>query len=183
MNAVGNIGQFIIKYQTAIQVVLIAAAVFAAVFFLIKAVCDAKKKRQILSRISDTVTEINSAVSSLSEKKSDVIYIDNRTSERPQTEQVSSDCRKKDSAVKRAEAISEETDNACSSPTLHSDEPGLKLQKDAQAEGEQLAEAKTEREMNACEEIQLPKKYFERDCSISKNGKTYTIEELERQIR
>lgn len=210
MNAVGKAGSFIIKYQIQIELILVLILIAAAVFFLVRAIINAGKKRQILSQINDTVTEINTAVTSLSEKKSDVIYIDNRTSGTEEGQGCTAESRVS-SALENADLADGVLLNASQASAELSDSGGAALenaerqtipecpQKNAEpsedsqqgdgakaaaeisAETEPLAaEEKAEEQ---AEEKEIPKKYFSRDCGISRNGRTYTAEELEKQIK
>ena len=221
MNAVGKAGGFIIKYQVQIELILILILAAAAVFFLARAVINAGKKRQLLSQINDTVTEINTAVTSLSEKKSDVIYIDNRTSGGEEGHGCTAESRIF-SALESADSADSAMRNASQASAGLSESAGLiagacgqtplpeclqkraELSEDRQegrpeaAEtepesartsgdftqtGEAAAKTPSETGFAAEEPEAAPKKYFSRDCNISKSGKTYTVEELEKQIK
>lgn len=78
MNMTGQIGEFIVKYQNHIEICAIALAVIILLVVMVKIMKNAKKKRELLSNINDTISEINSAVGSFGQKKAEVIYIDNR---------------------------------------------------------------------------------------------------------
>ena len=47
----------------------------------------------------------------------------------------------------------------------------------------QSTEAKLEKKEVLVEEVKPVAKYFSRDCAVSKNGRKYTMEELDAQIR
>ena len=91
----------------------------------------------------------------LSEKKEGVIYIDNRTTEKDAEPKVF------ETGKTSAEEILQRVHESAA-PSF--------------AEEEVISAVKTE-------EPEPPRKYFSRDCCTSKTGKTYTIEELEEQIR
>lgn len=219
MNTVGKAGSFIIKYQMQIELVLVLILAAAAVFFLVRAIINAGRKRQLLSQINDTVTEINTAVTSLSEKKSDVIYIDNRTAgpgdatdKAVSSAAVSSASDTAASPVEDAAALSPDVAQNASRASAQDDPdagggsdtacrqglPEYLQKKDGQqadslmnGKEETAGEIKTDAaaaetaDAQEAAEIQtdIPKKYFSRDCSISRNGKNYTVEELEKQIK
>lgn len=222
MNAVGKAGGFIIKYQVQIELILVLILAAAAVFFLIRAVINAGKKRQLLSQINDTVTEINTAVTSLSEKKSDVIYIDNRTSGAKEGQdctaesQVSSALKNADSAGSAMQNVSQasaelsesedsDTEAGGQAPlpeclrkkaellrdsrqgdrteAVDNEPESVGMNGDFTQNAEAAAETSSETRDAAEAQKEAPKKYFSRDCNISKSGKTYTVEELEKQIK
>lgn len=160
MNVIGKFGNFMMNHQVGIEIALVVIFILIIGFLLVRAAIHAGKKRQLLSQIQDTVTEINTAVQNLSEKKEGVIYIDNRTTEKdaePKIFEAEKLSKEKDSAEQILQRVHESTVTS-----LAEDEaiPGTKA-----------------------EETESPRKYFSRDCCTSKTGKTYTIEELEAQIR
>lgn len=155
MNVIGKFGNFMINHQVGIEIALVVIFILVIGFLLVKAVIHAGKKRQLLSQIQDTVTEINTAVQNLSEKKEGVIYIDNRTTEKDAEPKVF------ETGKTSAEEILQRVHESAA-PSF--------------AEEEVISAVKTE-------EPEPPRKYFSRDCCTSKTGKTYTIEELEEQIR
>lgn len=157
MNIIGEIGNFIIKYQEPIQAGVIFLLIIVGIVLICKMFINGKKKRELLSQINDTVSEINTAVNQLSEKKADVVYIDSRmtTEMKEPVLQVTEDEAGTEPEVKTAEA----------------EEP-----EEAVAAEESAAEA-------AEEKIEPVLKYFSRDCAVSKNGKQFTFEELDAQIK
>ncbi len=154
MNVIGKFGNFMMNHQVGIEILLILIFVLIAVFLLVRGIIHANRKRQMLSEIQDTVNEINTAVQGLGEKKDSVIYIDNRTT----------------GGGERREAFEEKE--------LSAEEILQKVQESAKAAEPPKAES-----FAVCEEAEIPKKYFSRDCGTSKTGRTYTIEELEEQIK
>ncbi len=156
MNVIGKFGNFMMNHQVGIEIALVVIFILAIVFLLVKAAMHAGKKRQLLSQIQDTVTEINTAVQNLSEKKEGVIYIDNRT------------------ADKGAEPKVFEKEKMSAEQILQSVQEGKAAAASAAEEDSFAARS---------EDFDPPRKYFSRDCCTSKTGKTYTMEELEEQIR
>lgn len=158
MNVIGKFGNFMMNHQVGIEIALVVIFILAIGFLLVRVVIHAGKKRQLLSQIQDTVTEINTAVQNLSEKKEGVIYIDNRTTDKDAETKVFEAGR-----TSAEEILQRVHENAA--PSFAGEE-----------EISSVNSAKME-------ESELPRKYFSRDCCTSKMGKTYTIEELEEQIR
>ena len=149
MNVMGNIGNFIIKNQDLIQLAVIIIIALLVVIFAIKGIVNARKKRDILAQINDTVKSIDGAVTNLgSNNGKDIIYIDNRSPEKIISEKCEEDSSAQPPSGQPCEAID---DN-------------------------QSARSEDETEQGT-------KKYFYRDCGIDKNGRTYTIEELNDQIK
>lgn len=145
MNAIGEIGNFIITYQEPLQVAAIAILVVAVMICIGKAIASAGRKRKMLEEISEAVSEINTNVKSLSEKRTEVIYIDGRTT--PET---------------RGSVTPAET----------------------RCESVAVAEKDTEEQETQKEPEPEPVvKYFSRDCAVAKDGRRYTFEELDAQIR
>ena len=207
MNIIGDVGYFLFQYQNQIETFLIILAVVAAVFLIIRVFLGERKKRRLLSRLNDTVSEINTAVKDMNSKKSDVIYIDNRVSEPPSKTCFAAEdvCRQQTESDRAATseqpapaAVADEKDAADENAPAHAaiSSAGAEPQDETEAEVETAAEAAAETETVAAaeaaagetaespaEEIEIPRKYSGIDCGISKTGRTYTIEELERQIK
>lgn len=160
MNVIGEIGNFIIKYQEPLQAGAILVLAIAAVVIIVKLFANAKKKREILNELNQTVSEINKTVNHLSEKKAEVIYIDSRMSQGAE-----SPVKVQTEAVQSQEAEPAEETEVC---------------EDAAAAAET---AKSEPTDATIEKIEPSLKYFSRDCAISKTGKKFTVEELEAQIK
>ena len=158
MNVIGEIGNFIIKYQEPIQAGVILLLIIAGIVMIGKLMANGKRKRELLSQINDTVAEINTAVNHLSEKKADVVYIDSR---------ITQDLRE---------------------PAVEALQTGVEPQTDADpldsAEETAVESDVAEAQEEASEEkIEPVLKYFSRDCAVSKNGKQFTFEELDAQIK
>lgn len=167
MNVIGEIGNFIIKYQEPIQAGVIAAIAIAAVVIICKLFTHARKKRELLSQINHTVSEINVTVEKIAGqsegKKQEIVYIDNGASklekELQEIEKGLSALGKHPQAEEREEEPIEEQDE-CST-------------------AEETPIASIEQE----EKIEPTLKYFSRDCAVSKTGKQFTLEELNAQIK
>ncbi len=165
MNLFGEMGNFIIEYQEIIQAAAIIVGIVAAVVILIKLVRHGKKKEILLTQINDTVSEINTAVNHLQDKKAEVIYIDSRMSTGAE-------------AAKIKELLKDEAETAI--VNAESDETAANegvQGESAENEAEKTAESTTE------EKTEPSLKYFSRDCAVSKTGKKFTYEELDAQIK
>lgn len=165
MNVIGRFGRFIIDYQDPILIGLILIVAAAVIFLAARLFINAKRKRELLSQINDAVSEINSAVSNFGEKKPEMIYIDNRVSQREEP------------AVQEAKAAQ--------TPRPDAREPEEAVREPEEQETEETVREPKETSQTEAEETsaEIPVRYFSRDCSVSKNGVAYTREELNSQIR
>lgn len=188
MNAIGQFGSFITEYQQPIQIVLIIIVLAGITYAIVKTVAYAREEKFILSKINDTVTEINTAVNNANGKKTDVIYIDNRVpgqaaeqsssgiepiiKEAPQRDD---GCRDAKKPLEKKEKVTDEVNSQIPADQL--------VNAEAEAEPGQAPDEQVSEDVSCEEDTHLPKKYLSRDCAVSKNGKTYTIEELNEQIK
>ncbi len=196
MNIIGDFGKFMIRYQNQIEFFLILLAVILAVVFIIRTVLGERRKRTLLSQIHDTVSDIHAAVSHMDNQKPDVIYIDNRTADRASKESPISvsaeDCRQDavsaaaacaeaemqaTHAAMQTDGAAEGTDSASEAPAAFSDDTTETALRDCSEN--HLTDDSPEEENTA----EIPRKYTNLECGISKNGKIYTVEELQRQIK
>ena len=161
MNVIGEIGNFIIKYQEPIQAGVILLIIIAGLVILGKVLINGKRKRELLSQINDTVAEINTAVNHLSEKKADVVYIDSRMSQDLH-----------DLAVKEVQTQEGGRDGDMT-VTAELEAAAIAEESEVQEGSDQASE----------EKIEPVLKYFSRDCAVSKTGKQFTFEELNAQIK
>lgn len=81
MNAVGELGELIIKYQTIIEIALLSIFGIMILFFIIRAFVRAQKSKNVLKDISHAVDNINETVSEIKEKQ-DCITADIRQKSR-----------------------------------------------------------------------------------------------------
>lgn len=168
MNWIGEFGNFIVEHQETVELILMILAVLAAVGAVVWLINGSRKKRKLLTRISADVAQLNSAVKGLGEKKSDVIYIDNRTSAGQAQE-------------KNLPNIPGVT---CASGAEAAEETAERVGAESDPGDEQQAAEKAPEPEEPKEAEETPvRKFFDRDCGTSKNGKTYTVEELKQQIK
>ena len=140
MNLVGEIGNFMMIYQTPIQGVVIVMLLAGGIVATVKGIANARKKRKILEEINQAVSKINVNVKAMSEKEAEVVYIDGKAT----------------------------PESTVSEPT-------------PQVEKAQIPNQ--ERNKSLAEEEKPAVKYFSRDCAVAKDGRRYTVEELNAQIR
>lgn len=173
MNAIGKFGRFITYYQHPIQISLIVIAVVLVIFFCIRAVDSAKKKENFCQRLTILFRRLTLR-SAVLKKKSEVIYIDNRipAEQAPQV------------VIKtEPEAPAQEVKTEAEKP-LNVQEAKAEDESDVPKEESQ---PKNNEEDEGNKENEEPEnkghKFFDRSCAVSKNGRTYSIEELKQQIR
>ena len=147
MNAIGEIGNFIITYQEPLQAVAITALVVGGMICIGKAIASAAKKQKLLEEINENVAELNANVKRLHDKRREVICIEEKL---PQEQRI----------PVPATVIRQDM----ASPA----EAVFKEQKQKQEPAPSVAPAV---------------KYFSRDCAVAKDGRQYTYEELDAQIR
>lgn len=183
MNIIGDFGKFVIQYQNQIEFFLILLAVILAVVFIIRTVLGERRKRALLSQINDKVSDIHATVSHMDSRNPDVIYIDNRTADNSSGENPISVSAEqiRQQAVSAAAGIQTaapdgNTENQPQTPAVSEDF--------SETGGHDCAENDTG-DLSLQEEktVEIPRKYMSLECGISKNGKVYTIEELQRQIK
>lgn len=171
MNLIGYIGNFFTTYQEIIMPILVIVILLIIVIALVRTFNNIEKNKNSLEEISTIVAEINKNVEKLGkeEKKGrEVIYIDNRNANL--SEKAEEDISEAKEEIK---AETEEVIRAVKEETVIAQE--------------EIAEEKNCQKEKAEETIEetIPeiRKYFGRNDSVSKNGKKYTKEELEKQIR
>ena len=69
MNAIGKIGAIIIKYQYQIEIALLSLLALIVLIGLIKLIISALRRKDVLSEIKVTVTDIDSTVKEINQKQ------------------------------------------------------------------------------------------------------------------
>ncbi len=185
MNIIGDFGKFVIQYQNQIEFFLILLAVILVVVFIIRTVLGERRKRTLLSQINDTVSDIHAAVNRMDNRKPDVIYIDNRTADKSCEENpvsvLAEQSRQQAVAAAAVDGQTEETDGdpETESPAAADSAAGFSQKAAPDCGGDTSADGTLQEE----KAVEIPRKYTDLECGISKNGKVYTIEELQRQIK
>ena len=68
MNAIGKIGAIIIKYQYQIEIALLSLLALIVLIGLIKLIISALRRKDVLSEIKVTVTDIDSTVKEINQR-------------------------------------------------------------------------------------------------------------------
>ena len=188
---------------------LITIAVILALVLIGKCISASFGKKKLLLEIKEKVNEIDKTVSSMDEtvtgidgnvnrladKKTEVIYIDNHIVHpgQPQSD-MDSIARK----VERAEASqpAAETDQSASAPAKPMTEAEMPEPMAAEPISETITETaapepmaaepkqpETEKKAEISKDGIPFRRFSGRDCGVSKNGTSYTIEQLEGQIK
>lgn len=179
MNLIGQIGNFIAVYHQGIAITLTVVIAVIIVIALVRTVYNIEKNRRNLDELKETVSEISAKVNRISLKEElkqeiknteskerrEIIYIDNRAA-------APEDCDTPD--MSSAEAFLYDKDT---------EEHETKCEAEGDKAGEGWNGAKAASAEGPEETIPEVKKYFSRNDFISKNGKKYSKEELEKQIR
>lgn len=169
MNIIGEFGDFVVRNQGTIQIAFIIILILLAAVLIVRAVTGSRKKRELLSQINQSVKEINTAVNGLGERKSGVTYIDNRVTAVPE-KNASANVLEKYPDEQEIRAAAEEAEELA----RQAEQPAEPDEKGQPAPAEETAE-------DAADEP--PRKYFSRDCAVSRSGRIYTLEEISSQIR
>lgn len=182
MNVIGELGTMIIKYQQPLGTAVIVLAVLLVIFIIVKIVKHAKKKEKLLSEINCRVAEISTTVSHLNEKKTEVIFIDNR---------LPKSMPRADTPV-RAPGEDEPACAVLGKPaddteSIKRETPEEEVPKDGDSTAAGGTSPERAEEIQAAEDseekVKIPLKFSDRSCAVSKQGRVYTIEELNEQIK
>lgn len=198
LNTVGRIGRFIYENQELIWAGLVVFAVILAIVVIGKIVVSQRKKTELLKKIDRTVSEIHTTVGEIQGEKTNenkgngVIYIDNRSLKQDGSGQPAAV--KEAMAAVREAAASVETAAApvketCCEPQVTSKPDETEIPAEEKS-AETVKKADEPRVSDAFAEAdgrdvpqQQRNKFGSRDYAVSRNGKSYTIEELEEQIK
>ena len=211
MNAVGKLGGFISDNQETIWALLVLLAVILVIVVAGKIIVSQHRKSALLDQIDKTVTEIHNTVGeiqvelhtagrkedggtcdSTENKGAGVIYIDNRSIRQEIAGSAEeNDCVQQPEAVKEAVSAVQQS---VAEVKPHPEDDGQK-EKNLKEKEISLVTAETLRAAepaadaeslnNATEEdVQRQNIKFESlDSAVSRNGRSYTIEELEARIK
>lgn len=159
MNVIETIEGFVLNYQFVICAALGIIAALAIIIIAVRSGQENRKNKQLLSQINDTVVEIKSTANRLENKRSEVIYIDNRTS-------VGEDSEEKPLQEHEDQM---ETETACEEEI----QVGEAAEEPAPVDDNEKDE----------ETVKGPVKYVDRNCSTNKHGEVYTLDELNALIK
>lgn len=200
MNAIGKIGAIIIKYQYQIEIALLSLLALIVLIGLIKLIISALRRKDVLSEIKVTVTDIDSTVKEINQKQEvliegslassggvtnkaepdnscDTAKLEDKTEvielNAEQTPEVATEEKASESALMEAEASEEK-------PEL---ETGFEEDKRLENVLESLLIKNRDGDVHCAEEGEVSKKFASRECGTDKHGNVYTEEFLSKQIK
>lgn len=200
MNAIGKIGAIIIKYQYQIEIALLSLLALIVLIGLIKLIISALRRKDVLSEIKVTVTDIDSTVKEINQKQEvliegslassggvakkaesdnscDTVMLEDKAEvtelKAEQTPEVAPEETVSESTLIEAE-VSEEK------PELETD-----FGEDKRLENvlENLLIKNRDGDVHCAEEGEVSKKFASRECGTDKHGNVYTEEFLSKQIK
>ena len=200
MNAIGKIGAIIIKYQYQIEIALLSLLALIVLIGLIKLIISALRRKDVLSEIKVTVTDIDSTVKEINQKQEvliegslassggvakkaesdnscDTVMLEDKTEvtelKAEQTPEVAPEETVSESTLIEAE-VSEEK------PKLETD-----FGEDKRLENvlENLLIKNRDGDVHCAEDGEVSKKFASRECGTDKHGNVYTEEFLSKQIK
>lgn len=200
MNAIGKIGAIIIKYQYQIEIALLSLLALIVLIGLIKLIISALRRKDVLSEIKVTVTDIDSTVKEINQKQ-DVLIEGSLTSSGGVAKKAESDnsCDtvmledKAEVTELKAEQTPEVApeETASESTLIEAEVPEEKPEletgfgEDKRLENvlENLLIKNRDGDVHCAEEGEVSKKFASRECGTDKHGNVYTEEFLSKQIK
>lgn len=192
MNIFGKIGKFIVNNQEIVQQIAIIIAVAVAVLLLVYMYRKYRKiqleKSQAMSKIEDILEDINVNIAQL-RKQGDFIYIDNSTKKNHEQEALEEAMiMAKSDRAERLEKLEKEKaeSSECVSRSESEIDPEVKAATVRESMIDKIlsvSEEAAERLEDKPSNIRSPRHFMSRNDGVDKNGRTYNLEELERQIR
>ena len=200
MNAIGKIGAIIIKYQYQIEIALLSLLALIVLIGLIKLIISALRRKDVLSEIKVTVTDIDSTVKEINQKQEvliegslassgetakkaepdnncDIVKVEDKTEttdlKAEQAPEVATEEKASESTLIEAEASEEKLEL----------ETGFGEDKRFETVLENLLINNGNRDVHCAEEGELSKKFVSRECGTDKHGNVYTEEFLSKQIK
>ena len=200
MNAIGKIGAIIIKYQYQIEIALLSLLALIVLIGLIKLIISALRRKDVLSEIKVTVTDIDSTVKEINQKQEvliegslassggeakkaesdnscDMVMLEDKAEvtelKAEQTPEVAPEETVSESTLIEAE-VSEEK------PELETD-----FGEDKRLENvlENILIKNRDGDVHCAEDGEVSKKFASRECGTDKHGNVYTEEFLSKQIK
>lgn len=200
MNAIGKIGAIIIKYQYQIEIALLSLLALIVLIGLIKLIISALRRKDVLSEIKVTVTDIDSTVKEINQKQEvliegslassggvakkaesdnscDTVMLEDKAEvtelKAEQTPEVAPEETASESTLIEAE-VSEEK------PKLETD-----FGEDKRLENvlENILIKNRDGDVHCAEDGEVSKKFASRECGTDKHGNVYTEEFLSKQIK
>lgn len=200
MNAIGKIGAIIIKYQYQIEIALLSLLALIVLIGLIKLIISALRRKDVLSEIKVTVTDIDSTVKEINQKQEVLIEGSLASSgwEAKKAESDNScDTAKLEDKTKVTELNAEQTpevateETASESALVEADaseekpelETGFEEDKRLENVLENLLIKNRDGDVHCAEDGEVSKKFASRECGTDKHGNVYTEEFLSKQIK
>ena len=200
MNAIGKIGAIIIKYQYQIEIALLSLLALIVLIGLIKLIISALRRKDVLSEIKVTVTDIDSTVKEINQKqevliegsiassgeavkkaKSNQSCEVTKLEEKAETTEAGLEPEGKVAPeAKSFESVLMEEDTQEDEPKL---ETGFSEDKRFENVLENLLINSGNGDVHCAEEGELSKKFVSRECGTDKHGNVYTEEFLSKQIK
>lgn len=200
MNAIGKIGAIIIKYQYQIEIALLSLLALIVLIGLIKLIISALRRKDVLSEIKVTVTDIDSTVKEINQKQ-EVLIEGSLASSGGVTNKAepdnSCDTAKLEDKTKVTELNAEQTpevateETASESALVEADaseekpelETGFEEDKRLENVLENLLIKNRDGDVHCAEDGEVSKKFASRECGTDKHGNVYTEEFLSKQIK
>lgn len=196
MNAIGKIGAIIIKYQYQIEIALLSLLALIVLIGLIKLIISALRRKDVLSEIKVTVTDIDSTVKEINQKQ-EVLIEGSLASSGGVTNKAeldnSCDTAKLEDKTEVTELNAEQTpeETASESALIEAEdseekpelETGFGEDKRLENVLENLLIKSRDGDVHCAEEGEVSKKFASRECGTDKHGNVYTEEFLSKQIK
>jgi hypothetical protein len=195
MNAIGKIGAIIIKYQYQIEIALLSLLALIVLIGLIKLIISALRRKDVLSEIKVTVTDIDSTVKEINQKQEVLIEGSLASSgETAKKAEPDNNCdivkvedKTEATDLKAEQAPEVATEEKASESTLAEalPEQGLGFGEDKRFENvlENLLIKNRDGDVHCAEDGEVSKKFASRECGTDKHGNVYTEEFLSKQIK
>ncbi len=200
MNAIGKIGAIIIKYQYQIEIALLSLLALIVLIGLIKLIISALRRKDVLSEIKVTVTDIDSTVKEINQKQE--VLIEGSLASSGETAKKAEPDNNCD--IVKVEDKTETTDlKAEQAPEVATEETASELALMEAEDSEEKPELETgfgedkrfenvlenlliknrDGDVHCAEDSEVSKKFVSRECGTDKHGNVYTEEFLSKQIK
>ena len=185
MNAIGKIGAIIIKYQYQIEIALLSLLALIVLIGLIKLIISALRRKDVLSEIKVTVTDIDSTVKEINQKQ-EVLIEGSLASNVEAAKKAEPD---NGCDIVKVEDKTETTDLKAEQAPEVATEEKLELEtgfgEDKRFENvlENLLIKNRDGDVHCAEDGEVSKKFASRECGTDKHGNVYTEEFLSKQIK
>lgn len=200
MNAIGKIGAIIIKYQYQIEIALLSFLALIVLIGLIKLIVSALRRKDVLSEIKVTVTDIDSTVKEINQKQeiliegslassgdvakktepgngSDVANAEDKTEATEPKAEIAPEVSPE---VTAGESALMDTEVPVEKPEL---EIGFGEDKRLENVLENLLIKNRDGDVHCSGDGEVSKKFASRECGTDKHGNVYTEEFLSKQIK